>query len=152
MTNPNEGIAVAPGQSPDNTQMTDAQAAQLTTDQAAMTAQANTPQQLAAAALAAGIAITSTGTPALNGTYPLDQDSQNNVNATVAYILLNGTFPEGGTTMPWLLKNGTSVLWPSVTEFKAFATAYANYVAEIVLYEESGGQSGSLSSSSVTIP
>lgn len=103
-------------------------------------------------AISAGIVIASTSTSSLNGTYGLDQISQSNVNATVTYILLNGTFPGGGATMPWVDQNGGVHIWPNVTEFKAFATEFANYVAAVALYSVSNGASGSLPPNTVTIP
>lgn len=105
----------------------------------------------AAAALAAGIVLTSTGTPSLNGTYALDQAAQNNVNGTVSYIMLNGTFPGGGTTMTWIDQDGDAHVWPSVTVFKAFATAFADYVAAVALYAASNGDHGSLPLNAITI-
>jgi hypothetical protein len=108
--------------------------------------------QLASAALSAGLQITSTSTPSLNGTYGLDQSAQNNVNATVTYILLNGTFPGGGTTMPWVDQNNEPHLWPNVTMFKSFATAYADFVAAVSLYQLSNGAAGAIPSNQVTIP
>lgn len=111
-----------------------------------------TPAQQAVSALSSGLTVTSTSTPALNGAYGLDQTNQNNVSATVTYILLNGTFPGGVSTMPWVDQNGGAHVWPSVTEFKAFATAYANYVSAIALYAASNGASGSIPSNQVTIP
>lgn len=115
-------------------------------------APAQTAQQKSASALSAGLNVESSGNDDLNGTYGLDQISQDNVNATVTYILMNGTFPGGGTTMPWVDQSGATHIWPDVAEFKAFATAYANYVADVSLYAASNGASGALPSNSVTIP
>lgn len=129
------------------------EAADAAANAAAAAAEAHTAiKASAASAIAAGIAITSTATPSLNGTYDLDQTSQNQVSATTTYILLNGTFPGGGTTMPWVDQNGSAHVWPNVAEFKAFATVYANYVAAVSLYAASNGASGALPSNSVTIP
>jgi len=111
-----------------------------------------TVTQQVTSALAAGLSVSSTDYSGLNGTYALDQSSQNQVNAVTTYILLNGTFPGGGSTMPWVDQTGAAHQWPSVTEFKSFATAYANYVAAISLYQLSNGASGSLPSNTVTIP
>lgn len=113
---------------------------------------APTAAQQAASALTAGIIVISTGTPSLNGTYGLDQTAQNNVSATTTYILLNGTFPNGNATMPWIDKNGIAHIWPNVAEFKAFATVYANYVAAVALYMASNGAASALPSNTVTIP
>lgn len=111
-----------------------------------------TPAQAAATAIASGITITSTGTSALNGVYSCNQQAQSNVNAVITFILVNGTFPNGGTTMPWYDANGNPHVFPSIAEFKSFATAFANFVAAVSIYANSGGSSGSLPSSQITIP
>jgi hypothetical protein len=123
------------------------------TPPAAPTPPTPSPAQVARAALANGLAVTSASHgSALNGTYALDQTSQNSVNATITYILLNGTFPGGGTAMPWIDKSGAAHTWPSIEEFKAFATAYTNYVTAVSLYAASNGAAGSLPSNRITIP
>lgn len=111
-----------------------------------------TPQQLATAAMAAGLVVTSTSTPALNGTYGLDSNSQQNVIGTVTAILLTGNFPNGQTTMPWVDQNNVAHMWPSTTEFKAFATAFSTFVSNVALYAASNGAAGSIPSNEVTIP
>lgn len=126
-------------------------------DAAAQTAQAVAAataaiQTAVQTAIVKGIIVTSTATPSLNGTYGLDQINQNNVNATITYILLNGTFPGGDTTMSWIDQLGVSHTWPTIAEFKAFATAYANYVAQVSLYSASNGISGYIPSNKITIP
>lgn len=110
-----------------------------------------TAAQQAAAALNAGIEITSTSTPLLNGTYSTSPESSANVNAVTTYILLTGTFINGATQMPWYDMDGNQHIFPSVDEFKAFATAFANYVAAVSIYGISGGAVGPLPSSQVTI-
>lgn len=109
------------------------------------------PAKLAGVAIAAGIEITSTSTPALNGTYPLDPASQANINAVITYILLNGTFPNNAATLNWYDISGTSHTFPSIAEFKAFSTATANYVTTVIEYGASGGTSGSLPALPITI-
>lgn len=104
-----------------------------------------------AVALNAGIAITSTGTPALNGTYALDQGSINAIDEVVLYIDTNGTFPEGAATLPYPDAAGAMHVFPSVAEFKAFATAAADLVALIDEYASSGGTVGSIPSNVITI-
>jgi hypothetical protein len=79
-------------------------------------------------ALASGLAITSTSTPAINGTYDISAGATANLNAVETYILANGTFPLG-STQPWFLLNGTEVVVPSVAVFKEIAAAVAQYVA-----------------------
>jgi hypothetical protein len=109
-----------------------------------------TPAQQAAAALAAGITITSTGTPALNGTYTCDATAQARITSVQAYIQANGKFPGSTSTMVWVLMNGSVVTFPTTAEFTAFATAVANYVwdlDEIILTN-----AGTLPAAQATIP
>jgi hypothetical protein len=110
------------------------------------------PAQAAATAFAAGIVLTSLATPSLNGTYALDQASQNHVNATISSILLNGTFPGGGSTIAWVDASRATHTFPSVAEFRSFATAYTDYIAAVSLYAESNGAVGALPSNQITIP
>jgi hypothetical protein len=105
--------------------------------------------QQAQAALAAGIGITSTGTPSLNGTYAIDVASQQKINSVALFIAVNQKFPGGGTTYPWLDMSGTVHTFPSTTEFNAFATAVADYVAQLDMIIATG--TGTLPVSAVTI-
>lgn len=105
--------------------------------------------QQAQAALSAGLTITSTSTPSLNGTYAVDSTAQARITSVQTYIQANGKFPGSNTTMAWVQMNGTPVVFPSTEEFQAFGTAVANYVwdlDEIILTN-----SGSLPPASVTI-
>lgn len=147
MTNPMEMI------NGELIEMSDADYATFQTIQAAAAAQqaALLPQKNASAAISSGIVITSTGTPALNGTYPLDQDTQGQLNGVITFILINGTFPNGISEMPWYDTSGAMHLFPSVAAFKDFATAFANYVATVTIYANSGGTIGSIPSNNITI-
>lgn len=60
----------------------------------------------ATAVLATGCQIVSTSRPALNGTYPIDPASQSKIQATALYIQVNGKFPAGKTSLPWVDVNG----------------------------------------------
>jgi hypothetical protein len=106
--------------------------------------------QQAQAALDAGLTITSTSTPSLNGTYNVNQTAQENIDSTELYVDTNGEFPEGATEMPWELFGGAgAVVFPSTAEFKAFATAVADYVAALQMVIDSN--SGTLPVNAVTI-
>lgn len=109
------------------------------------------PSQEATIALQKGIDITSGSNPLLNGVYSLSSQSISNVNASVTYILLNGTFPGGGNVLPWADINGSMHIFPSLDVFKSFATAFANLVAQIQIYADSNGTVGSIPSNKVTI-
>lgn len=137
-----------------NINLTVGEIAQLAADQAIYAAQqaALAPQKNAAAALAAGIVLTSTGTPALNGTYATNAKAQADLNAIITYILLNNAFPAGVPQMPWPDSSGTMHLFPSTASFQAFATILANFVATVTIYGNSGGAIGSIPSNQLTIP
>jgi hypothetical protein len=106
----------------------------------------------AEAQLVAGVVLTSTGTPALNGTYGTDDQTQTDINAIITFIIVNQTFPGGGTVLPFPDASGDLHVFPSIASFQAFATAYANYLAEIQIFIKSNGADGSLPSSQITIP
>ena len=80
-----------------------------------------------AVAIAAGVVIVSTGTPALNGTYAIDQASLSRITAEQVYIATTGTFTNGQTTRAWLDASGTPHVFPSTAEFTAFAETVAQY-------------------------
>lgn len=97
------------------------------------------------------VVLTSTGIPALNGSYAITPTAQDDINAVVTYIMLNGTFPGGGTTLPWIDAVGSAHIFPNVAAFKNFATAIANFVAQFQLYVDSNGSIGSMPSNALTI-
>lgn len=95
------------------------------------TAPSVSPMQQAQAAALSGIAITSTATSSLNGTYPTDQATLNKLQEVALYIAVNGSFPAGQTSMPWADASGQVHAFPTTAEFSAFAKAVADYVAAI---------------------
>lgn len=107
---------------------------------------AQTLAQKAAAALAAGLAVTSTGTPALNATYAVDDRTATNITGILAANA-----------------NGISVAaqiaeWPDITGTPHnFSWAnYANLVSAILTYRAAlqpliAGAPGSLPTASATI-
>lgn len=105
--------------------------------------------QQAQAALAAGVQITCTSTPALNGTYSITPSAQSKIQAVSLFILVNSKFPGGGSTMAWADVAGAAHVFPSTAEFQAFATAVADYVA--ALDAAILGQTTTLPPSTVTI-
>ncbi|MDE1906632.1 MAG: hypothetical protein KGH75_09310, partial [Rhodospirillales bacterium] len=106
--------------------------------------------QQAAAMIAAGLGITSTGTPALNGTYSVDATAQHNIQAVQIYIQANGKFPGSSGTYAWLDKAGAPHAFPTVAEFTAFATAVADFVADLQMIIYTG--TGTLPADTATIP
>lgn len=106
----------------------------------------------AQAALNLGIQISSVSIPAINSTYSTSPTSVANVNAVTTYILLNNTFPNNLIAMPWADINGVVKTFPSIAVFKTFATAFANYVADINIYADTGGTIGVIPSNQIAIP
>ncbi len=115
-----------------------------------------TPAQIAQnagmAALAAGIDITSTSAPEINGTYSLTSNTLLMVTGAISYCLLKNQFPGGASTLTFFDAAGTPHVFSSIAEFEAFAEAIASYVNQIQDYINSGGTSGALpTSNAVTI-
>lgn len=107
--------------------------------------------QQAAAAFSAGLTIVCTSTPALNGTYPIDPTTQNKIASVELFIQKNSAFPgTGGSSIAWYDTSNTPHIFPSITIFGEFATAVANYVADLDLYA-AGAPGASLPSATVTI-
>lgn len=80
--------------------------------------------------LADGLMITSTVTPALDGTYAADPSTVAYVNSEVTSILLNNTFADGTATIEWPDALGT--LHPmTIVQFKALAAALGVFVSGI---------------------
>lgn len=103
------------------------------------------------AAFAAGLTITSTSTPAINGTYAVDQAAQSRINAIETAILKNGAFPgSSGSQMAYPDIAGKLTVFPSTALFSEFATSVANYVADLDLYA-AGATGATLPNASVTI-
>jgi hypothetical protein len=86
-----------------------------------------TPTQMLAAKLAAGITITSTGTPALSGVYAVDPASQIKIVAIAAGIAAGKGLPGGGGTVGILDMAGTSHIFAS-SDFLDLAKAMEDYV------------------------
>lgn len=65
-----------------------------------------TPDELYARKIAAGIQIASTATPALNGTYALDQTKQGQITGIVTAITAGKGLPGDLPVVPWADING----------------------------------------------
>jgi hypothetical protein len=107
------------------------------------------PPTVGADALAAGLTITSTGTPALNGTYSCDALSQTDVVAIEASLNAGKGFPGGGgSTFNYPDASGVMHSF-SETNFTNFAAAVRDFVygCKSVI----AGTSTTLPASSVTI-
>lgn len=86
-----------------------------------------------AAAIAAGCAIIFTETPALDGTYPIDPATQVDVQAVALYIVRNGRFPAGQSSLPVPDIEGVPHVFPSTDLYEAYATALGDYVTALKL-------------------
>jgi hypothetical protein len=102
--------------------------------------------------LAAGLTITSTGTPSLNGTYGVGATEQANITA-IASGLNAGKVPDGGSTFEYLDATGTPHSFTSA-DFINFASAVMNYVYEtdLIAAELAAGESESWPAATATIP
>lgn len=104
---------------------------------------------LADSAIASGVNITSTATPAINGTFACDAVSQAEIASEMLFILTNGGFTNGASALPWPDITGKAIAFPSPAVFKAWATAVANYVAAVKAY--GNGIASDLPSPNITI-
>lgn len=103
-----------------------------------------------AAAFATGLTVSSTSVPALNGTYSVDAAAQFNIGAVTNYVTVNNDFPGGVSAYPWPDAAGGFHVFPSVAVFKEWATAIADYVARLEMYQ-AGAEGASMPSPTVTI-
>lgn len=105
-------------------------------------------QQNYASAIAAGLAVTSASTPALNATYGVNATAQANVTAIVTGIAVGLGLPGGGTSFVYLDATGAP---HTITQaqFTSLAAAIRGYVYGLDLY--AAGQ-GALPTPSATIP
>jgi hypothetical protein len=103
----------------------------------------------AVGAMAAGLAVVSTGTPALSATYGVDATTQAHIQAETMAILLTSSFADGTQSLIWPDLGGAAHSFDPVT-FKAFAAAVNSYVA--ALYKAINGTATALPAATVTIP
>ncbi len=109
---------------------------------------APTLSQQAQAALAAGMQLASTGTPALNATYPCDAATFQQVAGIVAAIGAGLGLPGGGATFNWPDASGTPHAFTAAS-FSAFAKAMMNFL--YALNAIVGSDSGTLPAQPVEI-
>ena len=105
--------------------------------------------QQATAALSAGAAVTSAGTPALTGTYDISAVAQGRMAAVSVYILVNSKFPGGATSYAWMDTAGAPHVFPNTAAFQAFATAIADHVSVLIQIIATGA--GTLPPATVSI-
>jgi hypothetical protein len=100
------------------------------------------PLDRVAVLMAAGLAIVSTGTPALNATYAIDDAMRVSINANVSYIQTYSAFPAGVATKDWPDIDGTIHTFPTTGDYLNFARAVADYVAAVNDWGITGGTAG----------
>lgn len=106
------------------------------------------------ALLAAGIAITSTATPALDGTYAVDAGSQAQIAAIVTGINAGKGFPEGAASVAYPDVTGALHSFSATSDFVNFAAALEAYVYQVNLTAAAleAGQPATWPTASATIP
>jgi hypothetical protein len=102
--------------------------------------------------MGAGVSVTSTGTPALNGTYALDPVSQAQITAIAAGVAAGKGLPGGGGTFNWPTAAGALVAFSSAN-FLNFATALETFLYNFnqALMALTAGGVATLPSTSITI-
>ncbi|WP_298281278.1 hypothetical protein [Acidocella sp.] len=114
-----------------------------------LSAAAPTLAQQAQAALNAGLAITSSGTPALSATYACNEAAQARLNRVSVYLQVNGAFPNNATTIQWVDATGAPHTFTEA-QFKSLAVAIADYV--LALDDVALGLASTLPATTATIP
>jgi hypothetical protein len=79
------------------------------------------------------VTITSTSTPALNGTYATGEFMLQALQGQCDAVALNGTFADGTTSLSWP-DAGNAMHTFSIAEFKSFAAAMSNYISLYAIY------------------
>ena len=104
--------------------------------------------QIAAAALSAGLTITSTSTPALNGIYSVDAQAQANITSVMTGVAAGVGLPGGGASFNWLDRSGAHHTFTQV-QFLNLSKAIMNYVYNLQMY---GYGQSSQPAATATIP
>jgi hypothetical protein len=96
--------------------------------------QAQAAKKTADTALSAGITVTSTTQPLIDGVYSLSQSARNNINSIENFILKHGKFPGTASVLNYPDKLGVMHAFYEVQTFSDFATAITNYVTDLNSY------------------
>ena len=110
--------------------------------------------QQAEALIAGGLTISSTSTPALNGTYAVASGvpfGREDIGTEAQFVSTFSEFTNGTTTLQWPLIDGkTFVTFPTTASFMAFAKAAAQFYAACKAVAATGV--GTLPPATATIP
>jgi hypothetical protein len=107
-----------------------------------------TVQQQAMALLATPVTVVCTELPALNGTYPIDQATQAQINGIASAIGAGLGLPSGGDTFNWPDVSFQPHQWPAA-EFTAFAKAVMRHLYDCAQVAQ--GHGTTLPSTTLTI-
>ncbi|WP_297478413.1 hypothetical protein [Ferrovum sp.] len=104
------------------------------------------------AAINGGIVLTSTGTPALNGTYSVTTTAQHNISGVMSGIANGLGLPGGGSTFQYQDMSGKLHAW-SATAFPELARAVRDFVynCDVTLTTIQAGGVATFPSNQVTI-
>ena len=95
------------------------------------------PSAACTALLVAGMALTSSGTSALDGIYPCDPTSQQRIVAEALSIQVAGKFTNGQTTRAWYDTSNAGHTFDT-TQFTAFSEAVGQFVDAALVALEVG--------------
>jgi hypothetical protein len=109
-------------------------------------------QDVAPVLQAAGVQVTSTSTPALNGAYPIDPAAQSIMSAIAAGVAAGKGLPSGTSTFAYPNSAGAEVTFTAdqFTNFAAACEAYL-YAFNQALAARVGGSSTAMPSTALTI-
>ncbi len=103
--------------------------------------------------ISGGLTLTSTGTPALNGTYAVDTQAQHNISSIMSGIANGLGLPGGGSTFTYQDQSGVSHSFDA-THFSALAKAVRDFVynCDITLATIVQGGTATYPINSIVIP
>ncbi len=110
---------------------------------------APTQAQLATAALAAGLAVTSTNTPALNATYPVSGSVWSDLKDEATFIQSFGAFSSGTSSITFVLSSTVSVTFTATSQLQAVVKALGMYITALKVVVATN--TGPLPAAAVTI-
>jgi len=114
-------------------------------------APAATLAQQAQAAMGVGIAITSTGTPALSATYPTSGPIWEDLKDEAMFIASFAEFSSGTSSLTFVLPSGPSITFTATSQLQAVVKAIGMYISALKTIIALNPGSGSLPAASATI-
>ena len=105
------------------------------------------PGQMIEIVTGLGVALTSTGTPALNATYALSGQAWQDMRDEAQYVQTYGAFSGDAETLTWPeTVNGVPVTFATTAQFLAVVRALADYLTSWKRYLAAGGTQPTLGS------